>query len=91
MEKEHIKEIKSIDIVPAIFIKYREDGNVVLKCLQGDTTVDRAFEPLLFEDINNPNLILLGIMSGGNMMGLNVCDGSEYENLFHEKWNILLK
>jgi len=84
-------EIKSIDIIPAIFLKHREDGNILLKCLQGDNTVVRAFEPKLFEDIKDPKYILVGIMSGGNMMGLNVCDGSEYENLFHEKWNVLLK
>lgn len=85
------KKLKQIVIIPAMFVGYREDKNVLLKCLQGDDTVDRAFEPKLFENIEEPKYILLGIMTGGNMMGLNVCDGSEFENLFHEKWDVLLK
>jgi len=85
------EKIEQIVIVPAIFVGYREDGNVLLRCLQGDDTVDRAFEPKLFENIEDPKYILLGIMTGGNMMGLNVCDGSEFVNLYHEKWDVLLK
>lgn len=84
------QEIKSIDIVPAIFIDYREDGNVLLKCLQGEETVNRAFEPNLFRGINNPKYLLIGIITGMNYMQLSVCDGSEYEKLFNEKWKILL-
>lgn len=83
--------IERIDIIPAVFIKYRDDGNVLLKCLQGEETVDRAFEPRLFKYIQNPKYILLGVMTGGNMMKLTVCDGSEWENLYHEKWDVLLK
>ena len=84
------EEIKSIDIIPTIFLKYREDGNVLLRCLQGEETVDRAFESRLLEGFENPKYLLLGIMTGKNMMKLTICDGSDYENLFHEKWKILL-
>jgi len=86
-----VKKIDSIEIIPAIYIGKREDGNVLLRCLQGEETVDRAFQPILFVGIENPKYILLGIMCGGNVMGLNVCDGSEFENLYHEKWDVLLK
>ena len=82
---------ESINIIPAIFLKYREDGNALLRCLQGEGTVDRAFEPRLLEGFENPKYLLLGIMTGKNMMKLTICDGSDYENLFHEKWNVLLK
>ena len=85
-----INEI-GITIIPAIFEGYREDGNVLLRCLQDEEYVIRAFQPFLFEKIKNPKYILLGIMTGRNTMGLNVCDGSEWENLYHEKWNVLLK
>ena len=85
------EEIKDITIIPALFLKYREDGNALIRCLQDDETVDRAFEPQFIEGIENPKYLLLGIMTGGNVMGLNVCDGSEFENLFHEKWDVLLK
>jgi hypothetical protein len=83
--------IDRIDIVPAVFIKYREDGNVLLRCLQGEDTVDRAFEPRMFKGMKNLKYLLLGVMTGGNMMKLTICDGNEFENLFHEKWDVLLK
>lgn len=83
--------IERIDIVPAVFVKYRDDENVLLRCLQGDDTVDRAFEPRMFKEIENPKYLLLGVMTGGNMMRLTIADGSEFENLYHEKWNVLLK
>lgn len=85
------EEIKSINIIPAIFLNYREDGNVVLKCLQGDTTVNRAFEPRMFKEMENPKYLLLGVITGVGMMRLNITDASDYENLFKEKWNKLLK
>lgn len=85
------EKIERIDIVPAVFIKYREDGNVLLKCLQGDETVDRAFEPRLFKNIEDIKYILIGVMSGVGMMRITIADGSEFENLFHEKWKILIK
>jgi len=83
--------IKKINIIPAVFVKYREDGNVLLKCLQGNKTVDRAFEPRMFKEIKNLKYLLLGVMTGGNMMKLTICDGKEFEKLYHEKWDILLK
>ena len=85
------KEINEINIVPSVFVKYREDGNVILKCLQGNETVDRAFEPHLFKNIINPKYLLLGIITGVGYMQLNVCDGNEFEKLYNKHWNILLK
>jgi len=85
------KEINSINIIPAVFVKYREDGNVVLKCLQGKETVDRAFEPNLFKNIPDLKYLFLGITSGVNYIQLTVCDGNEFEEYFNEKWDILLK
>lgn len=85
------EEIKSIDIIPAIFLNYREDGNVLIKCLQGDETVDRAFEPHLVKGIENPKYLLIGITTGVNMMSIKLTDANEYEKLFKEKWNKLLK
>jgi len=83
--------IEQIVIVPAIYVGEREDGNVLLKCLQGEETVNRAFEPRMFKNMENPKYLLLGIMTGGNMMRLTIADGSEWENLYHEKWSVLLK
>ena len=83
--------IDRIDIVPAIFVKYREDGNVLLRCLQGEGTVDRAFEPRLFKKMEDVKFFLLGVKTGGNTMTLTIGDGTEFEDLYHEKWSVLLK
>ena len=85
------KKVYSIEIIPAIYIGKREDGNVLLRCLQGEETVDRAFQPELFDEIENLKYILLSVMTGGNFIGLNIYDGTEFENLYHEKWDVLLK
>jgi len=85
------KEIHKIDIVPAVFSKYREDGNVVLRCLQGEGIVDRAFEPNLFKEIPDPKYLLLGIITGLHYMQLTVCDGTDFKDLYNEHWDILLK
>ena len=85
------EEIKNIDIIPAIFLNYREDGNALLKCLQGDSTVNRAFEPIMIKGIKNPKYLLIGVITGVGMMRLNITDASDYEKLFKEKWNKLLK
>jgi len=84
------EEIKSIDIIPAIFLNYREDGNVLLKCLQGTETVNRAFEPNLIQGIENPNYLFIGLKTGQNMMEITVKDASEYEEMFNDKWSLLL-
>ena len=85
------QKINAIDIIPAVFVKYREDGNVLLKCLQGEETVDRAFEPNLFKNIEDLKYLFLGIITGTGYMQLNICAGNEFENLFLEKWDVLLK
>ena len=85
------EKVDEIVLVPAVFVKYREDGNVLLKCLQDEEVVYRAFEPILFEGIENPNYLLLGLMTAENTMTLTICDGSDFENIYQEKWNVLLK
>ena len=85
------ERIDKIDIIPAIFVKYREDGNVLLRCLQGEGTVDRAFEPRMFKKMEDVKFFLLGVATGGNTMTLTIGDGTEFENLYHEKWSVLLK
>lgn len=83
------EKIEKIYIVPAKLVKYRDDGNVILKCLQGEETVERAFEPKTLKGIESPDLLFVWVETGGNMMRASISDASEYEELFHEKWNIL--
>lgn len=84
------KELHNIYIFPAVFVKYREDGNVILRCLLEKQTLDRAFEPNLIKGIENPKYLLLGIMTGVGHMQLNCVDGSEYVDLFKSKWKVLI-
>ena len=84
------KELHSIYIIPAVFVKYREDGNVLLKCLLGNETENRAFEPNLIKGVENPKYLLLGIMSGVGYIQINLCDASEFEKLFKTKWKNLI-
>ena len=83
------KKIHNIHLIPAVFLNYREDGNALLNCLQGKQVVSRAFEPNLIKGIENPKYLLLGIISGVGVIQINVCDASEFKDLFIEKWSIL--
>jgi len=92
MKKKFEKELLEVYIIPAVFVGYREDGNVKLECLEnGENTVVRAFEPNLINGVVNPKYLLLGITTGVNHMQLTLCDASEFEDLFKEKWSVLLK
>lgn len=81
------EEIKSIDIIPAIFLKKREDGNILLKCKQDDDFVNRAFEPKMFKGFENSEYLLISIMTGENLMKIKIFDGTEFKELYHQKWN----
>ena len=85
------ERVDKIDIVPAIYIKHREDGNILLRCLQGEEYVDRAFEPRMFKGYEDVKFFLIGVTTGVNMMKITIADGSDFENLYHEKWSVLLK
>jgi len=84
------RKIHRIDIIPAVFVKYREDGNVLLKCLQGDEYVLRAFEPYLFKNIPELKYLFLGIITDVGYMQLDICDGNEFEHLYKKHWKELL-
>lgn len=88
--KKPKEKVDSIIFIPAKFIGYREDGNVLLKCLQGDVTVNRAFEPKHFKNIENINLLFITVMTGDNVMKISIMDGNEFIGYFHTKWKILL-
>lgn len=79
-----------ITIIPAILLGKRDDGSVLLKCLQNEEVVVRAFQPSLFGKII-PKYILLGVKYENNSVTLTVTDGTEFKNLYKSKWKLLLK
>ena len=85
------KELLKITLIPAKFVEYREDGNLLIDCYLDDTLIQRrAFEPKLFTDFKKLNLMFIGLMTGNGFMGINVCEANEHEEMFKEKWNKLL-
>lgn len=78
-----------ITIIPAILLGERDDGSVLLKCLQNEEVVVRAFQPSLFGKII-PEYILLGVKYENNSVILTVADGIEFKDLYKSKWKLLL-
>lgn len=83
------EKVKEIIFIPSIYLGVRDDGHVLLRCLQGETTVKRAFEPKHFKNMIDPEFIMLGVKLGENTMEISVKEVSEFEDLFHEKWSVL--
>lgn len=83
-------DVTSINILPAIFIGYREDGSVLLNCYYNEKVEKRAFQQNLIKRIENPKYLLLGILINEKYVQLNLIDGTDYKDLFEKKWKILL-
>ena len=76
--------INKIFFIPAKFVEIRGD-KVVLDCLltanhQGIER--RIFDKILFDDIDNPNLIMIAMITGLGFMQINVISADEYKDLF---------
>jgi len=84
------KELHKIHIIPARFIEKRDD-KYLIRCLIGDNFEDRLFDHFALEGMKNPNLLFIGVMTGVGFSQINFCQADEFENLFKEKWKILLK
>jgi len=85
--------INKIFFIPAKFVEVRGD-KVVLDCLltanhQGIER--RIFDKILFDDIDNPNLIMIAMISGFMCFQINVMSADEYMYLYKKKWFWLLK
>ncbi len=85
------KILHKIDILPARFIRFNEDGSSVIRVLFADNHIeDRKFDKWAVEKIENPNYLLIGIMTGEGFMQCNTCDANEFESYFKSKWTALL-
>lgn len=83
------KELHTINIVPARFHEKQGDSYVIA-CLIGDMVQYRKFEPFSLEGMANPNLLLIGIMTGVGFTQINFAQADEFEDLFKEHWKQLL-
>lgn len=84
-------ELRKIYIIPAVLIGI-ENKRVVLKCLiDKNNTEDRSFDLNCIAGIENPKYLLLGIMTGVNMIDLTVCNAKDFTELFENKFKLLTK
>ena len=84
------KELHKIHIIPAKFIEKREE-KYLIRCLVGENYEDRLFESFSLQNMINPNLLLIGIMTGVGYTQINFAQADEFEKLFKKHWNVLLK
>lgn len=94
LEKNHKmeKEIRNIHIIPAKFIQKQNDGRYVIRCYVDENRIeDRIFDSYSLQDMKNPNLLFIGIMTGVGYAQANFCQADEFKNLFKKHWNVLLK
>ena len=87
------KSIEKVIMLPARFIKYDEQDNsrVWIKMMMDDNSIqERKFPIKATQNIDNPQYLFVGIITGEGFMSLGVCDALEYLDLFKEKWSELL-
>lgn len=85
------KELHKIHIIPARFIEKKDNKYVIRCCIQENYMEDRLFDEYSLKGMENPNLLLIGIMTGVGFSQINFCQADEFEDLFKKKWKNLLK
>ena len=84
------KELHKIILIPGRFIEKVEDKYIV-RCLIGDNLVeDRIFDSYSLEGMDNPNLLMIGIMTGVGYTQANFIQADEFMKLFKKHWKEVL-
>jgi len=86
------REILEIHVIPAKFVKKREDGKVIIRCLLGvggNTIQQRVFEPNMITGMRNPNYLLIGIKTGVGYLETKIIQADEFADVFKDKWKAL--
>ena len=84
------QELHKIILVPGRCIEKRLDGYVV-RCLISDNHVeDRKFNSCSLEGMVNPNLLMMGIMTGVGYSQINFIQADEFQKLFEKHWKEVL-
>jgi hypothetical protein len=85
--------LHKIDIIPALFVKKREDGKYIVRCLLGiggNTIQQRVFDAYALEDMVNPKYLLIGIQTGQGYLQTTFVQADEFEDVFKDKWKALI-
>ena len=85
------QEIHKILIIPGRFLEKMSDGRYVIRCLITENyTEDRIFDSYSLDEIENPNLLFIGVMTGVGYSQINFCQADEFEDLFKKHWKEVL-
>ena len=83
------QELHKITILPARFLERHNDGYAV-RVLVGAVTQDVLFDEYSLDGMINPNLLLIGLMTGVGYSQINFCQADEFEKLFKKHWKEVL-
>lgn len=84
------KSIEKIIILPARFIEVVNNEKIRIKMMLDNGDIqEKTMGKIMIDNIENPDYLFVGISLGVNHTQLDVCDGSEFKNIFHEKWSSL--
>ena len=86
------REVLQIHVIPAKFVKKREDGKLIIRCLLGlggNTIQQRVFEGNMCEGMINPNYLLIGIKTGTGYIETKFIQAEDFADVFKDKWKAL--
>lgn len=88
LEKNQKME-NEVVILPSIYVKSEEDGNIIKSILPNGEIIEGKFSSSSLDGIENPKYLLVGVITGVNILHINICDANEFEEMFNEHWKEL--
>jgi hypothetical protein len=83
------QELHKIHLIPARFLEKHPEGYVI-RCLTGNDAQDVIFDEYSLQGMVNPNLLMIGIMTGVGYSQINFMKADEFEKLFKKHWKEVL-
>jgi hypothetical protein len=85
-------KVDRIEILPAKFVEFTDDGDCIIDCLVGKGIRERRkFKNFYVGHIENPTYLFIGLSSGVGFSIIKFVDAKEYKRMFRRKWNWLNK
>ncbi len=88
LEKNQKME-NEITILPSIYVRNETDGNIIKSLLPNGEIIEGKFSQSALKGIENPKYLFVGVITGVNLLHINICDGNEFEDMFKEHWKEL--
>ena len=84
------RELHKIILIPARFIEKLSDGYIVRCYIDENIVEDRKFGIYSLEGMDNPNLLMIGIMTGVGYSQATFVQADEFKKLFKKHWKEVL-